>query len=267
MQAEDVVTFLGKRFSPQHEGAAESRYNARLQGARARHGLDKAGLKMCDKFGRLPRIETTVRDVSYSTHYRKVEKRHGTTVRRRASVKKTIYSLAALRGLLAAANGRYLEFLAAIEDRRGAGRRLRQLPRSVPQAARHYRGLHFFDEQDEPVLKLIVGGEFQLRGMTNGEARAQLAGRSSGQAESFVEALAGAGADLQDRAPLPLPFDGMRQAGNRVGVQAPRNRRAARAGADPRDRLRNSRQRCAEMVDIGTHGRGSDSGSRISCHV
>ena len=176
------MTFLGKRFSPQHEGAAESRYNARLQGARARHGLDKAGLKMCDKFGRLPRIETTVRDVSYSTHYRKVEKRHGTTVRRRASVKKTIYSLAALRGLLAAANGRYLEFLAAIEDRRGAGRRLRQLPRSVRQAARHYRRLHFFDEQDEPVLKLIAGGEFQLRGMTNGEARAQLAGRSSGQA-------------------------------------------------------------------------------------
>ena len=60
---------------------------------------------MYDKFGRLPRIETTVRDVSYFTHYRKVEKRHGTTVRRRASVKKTIYSLAALRGLLAAANG------------------------------------------------------------------------------------------------------------------------------------------------------------------
>ena len=189
VQAEDIATFLGKRFSPQYEGEAESRYNVRIQGARVRHSLDKAGLKMYDKFGRMLRIETTVRDVTYFSHYRKVEKRDGTTVRRRASVKKTIYSLAALRELMAAANGRYLEFISAIEDRRVASRRLRKLVRSVRQAARNYRGFHFFDEQDERVLKVIARGEFQLRGMTNGELRAQLPGRSSGQVSRLLKRL------------------------------------------------------------------------------
>ena len=104
-------------------------------------------------------------------------------------MKKTIYSLAALRELLAAANGRYVEFIAAIEDRRVAGRRLRKLVRSVRQAARHYRGLHFFEEQDERMLQAIARGEFPLRGMTNGELRARLPGRSSGQVSRLLKRL------------------------------------------------------------------------------
>ena len=99
-----------------------------------------------------------MREVTYFSHYRQVEKRDGTTVRRRASGKKTIYSLAALRALLAAANGRYLEFVSAIEDRRAGGRRLRKLVRSVRQATRNYRGFHFFDEENERVLQAIARG-------------------------------------------------------------------------------------------------------------
>ena len=151
--------------------------------------LIRAGWKMYDKFGRMLRIESTLRDVTYFSHYRQVEKRDGTTVRRRAPVKKTIYSLAALRELLAAANGRYVEFIAAIEDRRVAGRRLRKLVRSVRQAARHYRGLHFFEEQDERMLQAIARGEFPLQGMTNGELRARLPGRSSGQVSRLLKRL------------------------------------------------------------------------------
>ena len=94
-----------------------------------------------------------------------------------------------------------------------------------------------------------------------------VAGPRQRTSEPFVEAFAVAGADSQDRAQLPLPSDGVRQAGHRVGVQAPRNSRAARAGADPRGRLRNSCQRCAGMDDIGPHGRDSEAGSRIFRHV
>jgi hypothetical protein len=189
VQAEDSATFLGKRFSAQYEGEAESRYNIRIQGARVRHSLDKASLKMYDKFGRLLRIETTVRDGTYFSHYRKGEKRDGTTVRRQASMKKTIYSLGPLRELLAAANGRYLAFISAIEDRRAGSRRLRRLVRSVRQATRTYRGFHFFDKEDERVLQAIARGEFQLRGMTNGELRAQLPGHNSGQVSRLLKRL------------------------------------------------------------------------------
>ena len=156
VQAEDIATFWGQRCSPRYEGEAESRYNIRIQGARVRHSLDKVSLKMYDKLGCRLRIETTLREVTYFSHYRQVEKRDGTTVRRRASVKKTIYSLAALRELLAAVNGCYLEFVSAIEDRRAGGRRLRKLVRSVRQATRNYRGFHFLDEEDERVLQAIA---------------------------------------------------------------------------------------------------------------
>ena len=57
------------------------------------------------------------------------------------------------------------------------------------EAARNYRGFHFFDEQDERVLKVIARGEFQLRGMTNGELRAQLPGRTSGQVSRLLKRL------------------------------------------------------------------------------
>ena len=70
-----------------------------------------------------------------------------------------------------------------------ASRRWRKLVRSVRQAARNYRRLHFFEEQDERVLQAIARGEFQLRGMTNGELRVRLPGRSSGQVSRLLKRL------------------------------------------------------------------------------
>ena len=70
-----------------------------------------------------------------------------------------------------------------------ASRRWRQLVRSVRQAARNYRGFHFFVEQDERVLQAIARGEFQLRGLTNGELRVRLPGRSSGPVSRLLKRL------------------------------------------------------------------------------
>jgi len=189
VKADDIATFLGKRFSPRYQGEAESRYNIRLAGARVRHSLDKATLKMYDKFAQLLRIETTVRDVSYFHHYRQVERRDGTRQRRQAPARKTIYSLGPLRALLAAANGRYLQFISAIEDRRVGSRRLRQLTAVVRRAGRNYRGFHFLDPQDERVLTTIARGEFQLRGMSNRALRALLPDKNSAQVSRLLQRL------------------------------------------------------------------------------
>ena len=67
-----------------------------------RHQMGKVSLKMYDKFGQLLRLETTADDVTFFKHYRKVEQRDGQVVRKYAPVKKTIYSLGALRELLEA---------------------------------------------------------------------------------------------------------------------------------------------------------------------
>ena len=57
------------------------------------------------------------------------------------------------------------------------------------QATRNYRGFHFFDEEDERLLQAIARGEFQLRGRTNAERRAQLAGHNSGQVSRLLKRL------------------------------------------------------------------------------
>ena len=67
--------------------------------------MGPVSLKMYDKFGLILRIETTVNDVSFFPHYRRVEQRDGRTVTHWARMKKSIYSLPALREALQAATG------------------------------------------------------------------------------------------------------------------------------------------------------------------
>jgi hypothetical protein len=73
-----------------------------------------------------------------------------------APLKKTIYSLGPLRGLLAAANRRYLEFLSAIDDPSSGIDKLNKIARTVHQEARSYRGFNFFDPGDEALFLALA---------------------------------------------------------------------------------------------------------------
>jgi len=71
---------------------------------------------MYDKLGTILRIETTTNDVSSFKHYRKVEHRKGPSSTGFAPMKKNIYSLGDLAGILFACNRRYLAHLPALDD-------------------------------------------------------------------------------------------------------------------------------------------------------
>jgi hypothetical protein len=116
VKPDDIATFLGKKLNGNYQDEMGNRYNVRLEGTRVRHSRGLASIKMYDKFGHILRIETTAQDVSFFRHYREVEQRNGEAVMKFAPMKKTLYSLGALRELLGAANRRYLEFLSAIDD-------------------------------------------------------------------------------------------------------------------------------------------------------
>ena len=58
-------------------------------------------------------METTVNDVSFFKHHRKVEHKDGQLTRELAPLKKSIYSLNDLREILLGCNQRYLAFLAS----------------------------------------------------------------------------------------------------------------------------------------------------------
>jgi hypothetical protein len=120
VKPKELATFLGKKLNGNYQGEMGNRYNARIAGTRIRHSMGMVSVKMYDKFGQILRIETTVKDVTFFRHYREVEQCDGNRVTKYAAMKKTIYSLGALRELVDASNQRYLAFVMQLEDPRQA---------------------------------------------------------------------------------------------------------------------------------------------------
>jgi hypothetical protein len=150
--------------------------------------MGKASIKMYDKLGRVLRIETTVNDVSFFQHHRRVEHRDGTFTMKVAPVKKTIYSLPALAELLEAANRRYLEFLASLDDPTAGMRELDRLGRRVHDGRRTHRGFNLFDGDDLKLFEILLRGEYLIRGFQNRHLQ-QALDRTSGQVSRILKRL------------------------------------------------------------------------------
>ena len=106
-----------------------------------------------------------------------------------AAMKKTIYSLGALREVTAASNRRYLAFVMQLEDPRASLEKLDRVTRPVSENKRTYRGFNFFDDQDREVLESIGQGEFCISGMQNKTLRKLLPGRSTQQVSRVIKRL------------------------------------------------------------------------------
>jgi hypothetical protein len=189
VKPDDVATFLGKKLSGNYQDEMGNRYNVRIEGTRVRHSMGMASIKMYDKFGQILRIETTAKDISFFKHYREVEQRNGESVMKFAPMKKTIYSLGALREALGAANRRYLEFLSAIDDPSNGIDKLNKITRTVHEEARSYRGFNFFDQDDEALFLALARGEFTIGGVQNKALRARFPRYNSGQMSRILRRL------------------------------------------------------------------------------
>jgi len=97
VKPDDIATFPGKKLNGNYHDEMGNRYNVRIEGTRVRHSMGMASIKMYDKFGQILRIETTAKDISFFKHYREVEQRNGEATMKFTPMKKTIYSLGALR--------------------------------------------------------------------------------------------------------------------------------------------------------------------------
>jgi hypothetical protein len=104
-------------------------------------------------------------------------------------MQKSIYSLPALRELLAASNRRYLEFLSAIEDPRAGRARLDRPSPPVELEGRRYSGFNLFDPDDENLLCSIVRGEFNISGLQNKTLRHHTPELNSGQMSRALKRL------------------------------------------------------------------------------
>jgi hypothetical protein len=165
VKAEQVATFLGKKITPQLAQEIGSRFATRIEGTCIKHRLGKAQVKMYDKFHRVLRIETTVNDVSFFKHHRKVEHRTGPDTRELAPLKKTIYSLIDLREILLGCNRRYLEYLSVLDDPSAGVRALDRLSEDRRDEDRPIKGLNFFKRSEQALLRALQRPEFNIRGV------------------------------------------------------------------------------------------------------
>ena len=171
-----VASFLGKKVTPALAQEIGSRLSTRIEGRCIKHSMGAASVKVYDKFSRVLRIETTVNDVSFFKHHRKVEHRDGHSTRELAGLKKSIYSLIDLREMLSGCNQRYLAFLGSLDDTSAGQRDLQRLsqPRVSINAEQTVKGLNFFNPMEQRLLQTLQRGEFNIHGLRRADLAAHL---------------------------------------------------------------------------------------------
>ncbi len=162
--AERVSGFLGKKITPQLAQEIGSRLSTRIEGRCIKHYMGAAGVKVYDKFSRVLRVETTVNDLSFFKHHRKVEHKDRHVTRELAPLKKTIYSLIDLREILLGCNQRYLAFLSSLDDPSAGERDLQRLSQPRVGSESNVKGLNFFDLTEQTLLRALQRGEFNIHG-------------------------------------------------------------------------------------------------------
>jgi len=181
VKPENVATFLGRPLHPNYRDEIGNRFDTRIAGTRIKHTMGPVSLKTYDKHGFILRIETTVSDVSFFKHYRKVEHRDGTTETKWTAMKMGIYSLSPLREVLHAANRRYLEFISAIDTPTAGIEALRKVSASLRDGEHSYPGFNLFADEDQTLMETLVRGEHCIRGLSNKTLRRHFPQKTSAQ--------------------------------------------------------------------------------------
>ncbi|MCP4407062.1 MAG: MarR family transcriptional regulator [Gammaproteobacteria bacterium] len=189
VKPQQIATFLGKKLDPRFEGEMGNRFHTRIEGTCIKHHMGKVSIKMYDKYHLVLRIETTVNDLSFFKHYREVEHRDGTSELKWAPMKKGIYSLSCLQGIVRAANHRYLDFLASLDDPSIGIHKLEKITRKVVRKGRTLKGFHFLVQEDQSIFQALLAGEFNIAGFRSSMLRRKLSGKSSSQISRILKRL------------------------------------------------------------------------------
>lgn len=189
VKPENIATFLGRKLHPNYQGEMGNNFNTRIEGTRIKHQMGASSIKMYDKFGIILRIETTTNNVSEFKHPREVCPRQGTPIIKTAPMKKNIYSLTTLAGILKASNRRYLEFISTFDDQSQGIKNLEKVSRTVAVDNRPYQGFNFFSNDDRFLLEILSRGEFNINGLRNKSLRKFLPDKSSATISRILKRL------------------------------------------------------------------------------
>ena len=180
----DVMRFLGRKVpaggDPHGNLQAEvvSDVKRRAEGVRIKHRVGENSVKMYDKQGSVLRIETTINDVDDFKTFRTPENRPNAEPGWQR-MRKGVADLPRRVAVSQAANDRYLDALASVDDTTSLGELAARLCRPTRYKGRRVRALNPHAPDDAALLMAIGRGEFTLNGFRNRDLRGLLFRKAS----------------------------------------------------------------------------------------
>jgi hypothetical protein len=171
LSCRDVLRYLGRK-QPDHCPLADvlSDYRVRPEGTRVKHRLNHNVLKMYDKQQAILRVETVINNPQDFKVYRTAEgDEHGSPSWKK--LRKGVADLPRRAEVSQAANERYLEGLAALDEKTPLGALAARVCRRVSWHGRTARALNPLAEADAALLAAVSRGEFALNGFRNRDLR------------------------------------------------------------------------------------------------
>jgi hypothetical protein len=175
----DVMRFLGRKappygnLPPRLEAEVVSDVKRRPEGVRIKHRVGENSVKMYDKQGSVLRVETTINDVDDFKTFRAPENKPNAAPSWQR-MRKGVADLHRRAEVSQAANDRYLEALASVEDTTSLGELAARLCRPARHNGRRVRALNPHAPADAALLTAISRGEFTLNGFRNRDLRTLL---------------------------------------------------------------------------------------------
>jgi hypothetical protein len=174
--AKDILSFLGRKLHPRFEGEVlTSCQKGRWPGARIKHRMKNNWLKMYDKFGWVLRIETVINDPR-EFRVRRLRTRDGRREMVWCPMNKGVINLYRYREVALAANRRYLDALAVVDDPAPAYRQVAELTEPVVVSGRSHAGFNPASPGDVSLFRAVLDGDHLLRGFRNADIRVALYG-------------------------------------------------------------------------------------------
>ena len=174
--ASDILSFLGRRLHPRFEGEVLTHcQKARRPGARIKHSMKNNWLKMYDKFGLILRIETVINNPR-EFRVRRLRTRTGRQEMAWCPMNKGVCNLYHYREVALAANTRYLEALAVVNDPAPAYKQVEKLTEPVVVANRSHAGFNPASRSDVRLFQAVLNGNHLVHGFRNADIRAILYG-------------------------------------------------------------------------------------------
>jgi hypothetical protein len=180
----DVMRFLGRKIpasgQPHQNLRAEvvSDVKRRPEGVRIKHRMGENSIKMYDKQGSVLRVETTINDVDDFRTFRAPENQPDAEPGWQR-MRKGVADLHRRAAVSQAANDRYLQAIAAVDDTTSLGELAARICRPARYKGRRVRALNPHAAGDAALLGAISRGEFALNGLRNRDLRAELFGEAA----------------------------------------------------------------------------------------